>query len=364
MAPYPAQTPKNHYDALGLHKGASLADIKLSFRRLAMAYHPDKNPGDEYANALFKCINLAYETLRDSGKRAAYDSELEKNRTDPGYANLSRPNRPASSTTNGPVARRGENIRLPLEVTLDDLRKKRAIVDFSYTRMDRCGACHGHGHVPEIHAKPVACSTCNGSGFTEGSNGKMKLRQACSDCHAGFVFLSDACPTCLGAGRLAKKRKIEITLPAGAHDEAVVRIPKGGHIGPWGGEYGDLLLEMVIKAPDGTNIIDGNILATLFVDPFTLITGGKIDMPEQTVTIPPNTRPGERIFLKGQGLPRRGKDEPGDFILLVEIEWPCNLNPKQLKAIQACRASLEPSENLPSTHRSIAILKHALARRK
>ena len=337
-------TPRNHYEALGITPRAATADVRSAFRRLAMVYHPDKNPDDTFAPELFKRINDAYETLKDDVKRAAYDKLIALNPIDPGYESLKQPVKTVSKKVEGPTAKRGENLRYDLEVSISKLLSGQPhIVEYRYTRLDKCTDCGGSGHDPSINAKPVACDVCSGTGLTEDRSSGMRIRQSCPECHAGFKFKKDACQICLGAGRIAKKRRIDVQVPAGTLPTTILRVAKGGHCGAWGGDFGDLLLQIKTTLPPEASLDGNNVVVRLPVDAITLITGGFIrwDATEDPVRIPAGTLPGEKIFLRRKGLPKRDSTERGDLILKIDLEWPSSLNAKQLKALGAAREMFE-----------------------
>ena len=341
-------TPRNHYEALGLTRDASVADVRAAFRRLAMVYHPDKHPGDERAVELFRCINDAYRVLTDDVRRATYDRQLVDTPVDPGYESLVQPVKQVAKV-GGPTARRGENILFDLEVPISKLLSGQPhILEYRYTRMDRCSDCAGSGHDPAVNAKPVSCESCAGTGLTEKTSGSLRLRQPCPDCHAGFRFHQDGCQICLGAGRMAQKRTIEVKVPANTAPGTTVRVARGGHAGAWGGDFGDLLLHLKAELPAGASADGANIIIRMPVDPVTLITGGFIrwDAAEDPIRIPAGTLPGETITLKKRGLPRKGGGDRGDMILRIDLEWPTKLSPKQMKALGAAREMFE-DVNIP-----------------
>ena len=350
---------RNHYEVLGLDKSASTLEVRQAYRRLAMVMHPDRNPDDPLASALFKKINEAHEVLKDERARADYDRTIAGMACDPGYEALQQNPKPVPAMTGQPSPKRGDSIRSTFDIEISLLRRAPCIKEYRYTRLDRCPSCHGSGHEPSTNVKPTACRSCAGTSIIEKMSGSLKVRQACPDCHSGFVFLSGACQLCLGAGRVPKLRKIEVTVPAGLHPGGVLRVPKGGHAGPWGGEYGDLMLELRVETPAGVTIKDGDLLVTLPMDPISLIVGCEISLPISggRLQIPPATRPGERIFIKSRGLPTRRPTKPvGDLIVQIELEWPLPLSSKQSKILNEARATLDAGNNTPDSKQARKLL--------
>ena len=364
-----ANTPTNHYEALGIEKTASVSDIKQAFRRLAMVYHPDKNGGDDFTAELFKSVNLAYETLKDPVLRKKYDALIaQQSYKDPTYKDLA-DKHAASSVKNTrpskPTPRRGENIRSGMNITLDDLLRPPSIKEFRYSRQEKCPTCHGSGHEPSKSATPVACEACNATGFIEGKNGSFKFRQPCHSCNStGFVFPEDACQICLGSGRVIKQRRIEVTIAAGTTGSTVLRVAHGGHAGVWGGEYGDLLLDLKLETPKEVQVVGDDIHLKLHLDPLSMLIGTEIKISGQIdpIKIPANTKANERIILKSRGLTKKDGSK-GAIILEVEMEWPSSLNPKQLKAISEAKKLLDSDLNTPAAHYSVKIL-NSLTRTK
>jgi molecular chaperone DnaJ len=326
-----------------------------------MIMHPDRNPNEPLAAQLFQKLNEAHAVLKDEQKRALYDRTIKSTQTDPAYEAFQSAPKPVPTMTGQPTAKRGDSLRMTFDVEIDALRRAPSIKDYRYTRLDRCPACHGSGHEPATNAKPTACHACNGTSIVEKLSGAMKVRQACPDCHSGFVFLTDACQMCLGAGRLPKQRRIEVTIPAGLMPGGTLRIPKGGHAGPWGGDYGDLMLEVRVDLPDGITVKDGDLHMALPMDPISLIVGCDVQLPSGggRLSIAPATRPGERIVLKGRGLATRkiGKSM-GDLIVQIELEWPVALPSKQIKLLTEVRQNLDVANATPDSYAARKLLDH------
>mgnify|MGYP002398598345 CR=1 FL=1 len=332
-----------------------------------MVYHPDKNMGDAYAGELFKRVNIAYETLKEPNLRAKYDSLLKQSSyKDPSYQDLKKAPPPkATPKHTKPTARRGENIRAGMSVTLDEILKAPSIREFKYSRHDKCPDCHGSGHEPTKAEDPVVCEECSGTGFIEGKNASLKFRQPCHACNnTGFIFPQNACQTCFGSGRVIRQRRIEVTIAAGTTGTTVLRVPHGGHAGIWGGEYGDLLLDLKLETPDEVRITGDDIHLKLHLDPLSMLVGAEIKLSTQPepVKIPPQTKAGERITLRNKGLPKKDGSR-GAIVLEIEMEWPSSLNTKQIKAIAEAKKLLDQELNTPASHYSVKTL-NALTKKK
>ncbi len=354
-------SPANHYEALGVETTATATEIKNSFRKLAMAYHPDKNPDDAYAVELFKRINIAYETLKAPELRIKYDRLLQsKQYKDPAYADLRKPETVTPKKVDEPQPRRGDNIRNSLQLTLAELNSTPIIKEYRYSRLDKCPQCSGSGHDVATKSKPITCHSCKGSGFTERHNGQMKVRQPCQTCHnTGYIFDHGSCQLCLGSGRMVKSRKIEITIPPGSSQSTTLRSAKGGHIGVWGGDFGDLLLDLEVQLPEGVKISGNNIEMKLPLDPLLMMIGGKLSIPiqDEPIKIPAGIKAGEKIILKGKGLPDKKITQAGDLVFTIEVEWPQALSEKQANAIRDIARSINSEKNLPMKAQAMRSMK-------
>jgi len=339
---------RDYYEVLGVGKGASSDEIKRAYRRMAMKYHPDKNPGDKKAEARFKECAEAYEVLSDAEKRKRYDQFGHKGLRGAGMHDFSRMNvedifsmfgfedffsgifggRRKSSRRAGPT--RGYDLETTVELTLNDIAKG-AEKTIEFTRQDICGECKGNGCAKG--SKPGRCPTCGGSGRVARGGGFFQMVSTCRQCGGSGQVITNPCRKCKGTGRVPKKRIVEIKIPAGVHEGQGIRVASEGEPGRGGGPRGDLYCYVRIK-PHEFLQRDGNDLIAVVPISFTQAAlGTTVDVPSLNGTrglrIPPGTQYGSVFRIKGQGLPDIRTRRTGDQLVQVTIETPVKLNAKQ-----------------------------------
>lgn len=353
---------RDYYEVLGVEKGASDAEIKSAFRKLAKQYHPDLNPGNAEAEAKFKEANEAYEVLSDAQRRARYD---QFGHEDPaagaggggysyggfsgGFGDIFEDlfggafggfgGGGAQRASNGPA--RGSDLRYNMTLAFEEAVfgvKK----DITITRNENCDACSGTG--AKAGTSPVTCSTCHGSGqVTQVQNtafGRFQTSRPCPDCHGEGKIIKEPCSKCSGKGTLRKPRKITVNIPAGIDEGQVLTLRGEGEPGKRGGPTGDLYIAIAIK-PNAKFRRDGQTLYTKIDISFaTAALGGTVEIPvlqgaPVTETLYEGTQPGTVIRIKEQGVPALRTNKRGDLLVTLNVEVPRKLNDKQREALKA-----------------------------
>ena len=362
---------ENYYEVLGVERGASQDDIKKAYRRLAMKYHPDRNPGDKAAEEKFKQIGEAYAVLSDEQKRAAYD-RFGKAGVDPnaaggfggqggfgGFGNMNgadfqsafgdifsdlfgggRGGRGAGPQ--GPQRMRGNDVSYTVEVSFEEAAHGRKM-EIRVPSWDKCEKCHGSGCRPGTSKK--TCPTCHGAGVVRMSNGLFQVQQTCPQCHGSGEVIADPCPDCGGTGYKRGASVVEVNIPAGINDGQRIRLSGRGEPGTNGGPAGDLFVEVRVK-PSEIFERDGDDLHMQLPISFTTAAlGGEVVVPtlegESRISLPEGTQSGKTFRLRGKGVVNLRTRQPGDLYLHIEIETPVNLSSKQKQMLRDFEASLK-----------------------
>jgi len=340
---------RDYYEVLGVEKSASADDIKRAYRRLAIKFHPDKNPGDTEAETKFKECAEAYEVLSDAEKRKQYDQFGHEGLRGAGMHDFSRMNvedifsmfgfddffsgifgggRRGGGRRGGPA--RGYDLETGVELTLAEIAHG-AEKTIEFTRQDRCPDCTGSGAA--AGSQPTRCSLCGGTGQVAKGGGFFQMVSACPQCRGEGKVVTDPCRKCKGSGRVPKKRTVTIKVPAGVHEGQGIRVGGEGEPGRSGGPNGDLYCYVRVK-PHEFLERDGNTLIAIVPISFTQAAlGATIDVPslngKQQLKIPPGTQYGSLFRIRGQGLPDMRSGRRGDQLVQVTVETPANLNTKQ-----------------------------------
>ncbi len=339
---------RDYYEVLGVGKNASADDIKRSYRRMAMKYHPDKNPGDKKAEANFKECAEAYEVLSDAEKRRRYDQFGHEGLRGAGMHDFSRMNvedifsmfgfedffsgifggHRRSSRRAGPT--RGYDLETAVELTLNDIAKG-AEKTIEFTRQDICSECSGSGCAKG--SKPGRCPICGGSGQVARGGGFFQMVSTCRQCGGSGQVITNPCRKCKGSGRVPKKRVVEIKIPAGVHEGQGIRVTGEGEPGRGGGPKGDLYCYVRIKPHEFLQRDGNNLIAVVPISFTQAALGTTVDVPSlngtQGLKIPPGTQYGSIFRIKGQGLPNIRTRRTGDQLVQITIETPVKLNAKQ-----------------------------------
>ncbi|MCX7774502.1 MAG: molecular chaperone DnaJ [Spirochaetaceae bacterium] len=359
-------TKRDYYEVLGVPKTATKDEIKKAYRRLAIQYHPDKNPGDKTAEEKFKEATEAYEVLSDDQKRQAYDQfgfagvEGMGGAGPQDFSNVFRDFEDIFSGFGdfssifgsffgegfrtgqaGERTNRGSNLRYDIEIPFE-----KAVfgtqIEIAYSRDDTCKTCAGSGS--RSSKGRVACSMCHGTGQVRRSSAFFAISQPCPVCHGEGMVVDDPCPDCGGRGITKKKQKIRVTIPAGVEDGKRVAVPGQGNVGPYGGPPGDLYVYIHVQPHHLFERHDNDLYCAASIDFVTAALGGEITVPtlddrKITVQIPAGTQSGKLLRVRGEGVPMAG-GRRGDLYLKVYVKVPTRLSRRgrelleQLKSVE------------------------------
>ncbi len=334
---------RDYYEILGVSRAASEAELKKSYRQLAMQYHPDRNPGDKKAEERFKAVSEAYTILSDPDKRAQYDrfgTVGMAGGSETGFSTLFEDlfENFFSGSERGRRGRgrRGEDLQYEMKLTLEDAARG-VETKIQVPRPETCERCGGSGSEPGTQRE--VCDTCRGRGEIRLSQGFLTVARPCPKCRGEGQINRHPCKTCRGEGRHPAERVLTVKIPAGIEDGMQLRLTGEGGGGLGGGPAGDLYV-LVRIAEHELFVRDG---ADLYCDiPVTfpqLALGDEITVPvlngTETLSIPPGTQPNEILKVRGQGMPRLRERRRGDACYRVVLEVPRKLSDRQRKALEA-----------------------------
>ena len=360
---------KDYYEVLGVEKNADESTIKKAYRKLAMKYHPDRNPDNKEAEEKFKEIGEAYEVLSDADKRAAYDRmghDAFKNGgmggpggsggfggfTDPmdifaqmfggmggGFGGFGGRQRRADPR------QPGSDLRYDLDITLEEAAHGCDKV-LKIERLVPCDACGATGSKDGVSGFQQ-CATCHGSGMVTRQSGFFVQQSTCPTCHGTGQTISNPCSKCHGEGRVHKDVKITLHIPAGVDTGTKLRSSGNGDAGLHGGETGDLYVFIEVQ-PHDIFSRDGRDLSYTMPVPFELAArGGVLTVPTldgaSKLKLPAGTSGGTIFRVRGKGMPTLKGGSRGDLMVEVQVETPTDLDSSQKKALEAFVSTLQPS---------------------
>ena len=344
---------KDYYECLGVARDADAAEIKKAYRKLAMQYHPDRNPDDPDAEKSFKEVSEAYDVLKDDDKRAAYDrfghAAFEGGGPGPGAGGFG-----AGGAGGGGFADifeemfgdfmgaggrgprrgspgRGADLRYNMEISLEDAFEGMQS-DIRVPTSVVCGSCKGTGG--EGGAAPVACGTCQGAGRVRSQSGFFTVERTCPSCGGTGQTIKDPCRTCHGSGREQKEKTLNVNIPAGVEDGTRIRLAGEGEAGLRGAPAGDLYIFLSIRPHRFFKRDGADIHVRVPVPMSTAALGGQIEVPTVEgklvrVTIPEGTPTGHQLRLRGKGMKVLRSESRGDMFVQIFVETPVNLTKKQ-----------------------------------
>ncbi|WP_207485023.1 molecular chaperone DnaJ [Arenibaculum pallidiluteum] len=356
---------QDYYELLGVARGASADELKRAYRKMAMQYHPDRNPGDKEAEAKFKEISEAYDVLKDEQKRAAYDRfghaafEQGGGRAGAGGFDFNFATGFADifdemfgefmgGRRGGGGGSRGADLRFNLEISLEDAFKgSTATIRVPTSVM--CEPCSGTGAEPGT--QPITCPTCNGVGKVRAQQGFFTIERACPSCSGAGRVIKDPCKACGGAGRVRKEKNLQVNIPAGVEDGTRIRLAGEGEAGLRGSAPGDLYIFLAIAPHRFFQREGANLHCRVPIPMTTAALGGTVEVPtiegnRAKLNVPAGTQSGHQFRLKGKGMSVLRSPNRGDLYIQAVIETPVNLTKRQQELLR----EFEKAGNKEGTH--------------
>ena len=337
---------RDYYEVLGLDRGASADDVKKAYRRLAMKHHPDRNAGDDAAEAKFKEASEAYEVLSDAEKRQAYDRFGHAGVDPSAGAGAGGFNGAAFSDIFGDVfgdifggatggrgrrsVQRGADLRYNLELDLEQAVGGDT-VEIRIPSLDACGECDGSGAKPGT--SPTTCPECRGAGQVRVSQGFFSLQQTCRRCRGAGKVIADPCRQCGGAGRVERRKTLSVRVPPGVDDGDRIRLSGEGEAGFNGGPPGDLYVQIAVREHPIFERDGMNLFCDVPISFVEAALGGEIEVPtlkgRVKLSIPPETQTNKLFRLRNKGAPSARRGGVGDLLCRVVVETPVRLTEDQ-----------------------------------
>lgn len=356
---------RDYYEVLGVARGAAKDEIKAAYRKLAVKYHPDKNPGDKAAEERFKEASEAYAVLSDADKRAHYDRFGHAGVGEQPFTGFDTSIFGDFSDILGSLfgfegfggggrrragPERGADLRTRVDITFDEMARgvERTI---TVPREEGCEACGGTGHPPG--SAPVQCRTCGGRGQLRVAQGFFTMLRSCPQCGGAGQVITDPCGACSGSGRVERSHSVKVPIPAGIEDGTRVRISGHGEGGVRGGPAGDLYVVVHVREHE-VFVRDGaDLHVEEEVSAFHAALGVETEVPtlagREPVQVPAGTQPGDTLVLKGKGLPRLRRGGKGDLVVHFRVVVPRKLSAKQRELLQQVLGD----EGRPSVFRKV-----------
>jgi molecular chaperone DnaJ len=363
---------RDFYEVLGVQKDADDAALKSAYRKLAMQHHPDRNHGNTEAEAKFKELSEAYETLKDGQKRAAYDrfghAAFENGGgrgPGPGFGtdfNSSMSDifedifgdfmggQRRGGGGGGASKLRGADLRYNLEISLEESFAGRT-VEIDVPTLVGCTTCDGSGAKPGTGTH--TCRQCNGHGKVRAAQGFFTIERTCPVCQGRGQMMDQPCSDCGGQGRHQENRKLSVDIPKGIEDGTRIRLANEGEAGLRGGPPGDLYIFISIRPHELFQRDGADLYARIPIAMTTAALGGEFEVPTLDATrakvkVAAGTQPGQRVRLKGKGMPVLRSKDVGDLYVQLDIETPQALSRKQRELLEEF-ARLETEENSPTS---------------
>ena len=360
----------DYYETLGVVRTADDKVIKTAYRKLAMQYHPDRNPNDTEAERKFLELGEAYDVLKDPQKRAAYDrfghSAFENGGGGAGggfngfggggfgaggfadiFEDIFGDVMGGGRNRRSGGRERGADLRYNMEVTLEEAYAGKT-AQISVPSSMSCEECTGTG--AKKGTQPVTCTTCGGAGRVRVAQGFFSVERTCHTCNGRGQMIKDPCPKCDGAGRISQERNLSVNIPAGIEDGTRIRLTGEGEAGTRGGPSGDLYIFLSIKPHEFFQRDGSDLYCKVPISMATAALGGQfevatLDGTQTRVKVPEGTQNGKQFRLKGKGMPVLRQQMTGDLYIQIAIETPQNLSKRQ-------RELLEEFEKISSTENS------------
>ena len=363
---------RDYYEVLGVAKNASDDDIKKAYRKLAMKFHPDRNPDDKTAEDKFKEVKEAYEMLSDASKREAYD-RFGHAGVDPnvgagggpgqqgfgGFADVFGDifgdifgGQAGAGGRGGQRSNvfRGADLRYAMDISLEQAAHG-FDTEIRVPSWESCEACHGSGAKPGT--KPQTCRTCAGQGSVRVQQGFFSIQQTCPTCHGTGKVIPEPCESCEGVGRIKRNKTLQVKIPAGIDDGMRIRSAGNGEPGVNGGPGGDLYVEIHVRE-HGVFQRDGDDLhchVPVMISAAAL--GGTVKVPtlggSAEIELPEGTQTGKTFRLRGKGIKGVRSSYPGDLYAHVVVETPVRLTDKQKSLLRELEITLKDDKHSPQT---------------
>jgi molecular chaperone DnaJ len=354
---------RDFYEILGVPKNASDEDIKKSYRKMAMKFHPDRNQGEaaKEAEVKFKEAKEAYEMLSDPQKRAAYDQHghagVDPNMRGPGGEGMGGFAEAFGDIfgemfgqqqrgRGGRQVFRGGDLSYGMEVTLEEAAKGKE-AQIRIPTHENCEVCSGTGAKPGTQAK--TCGTCGGAGAVQVRQGFFSVQQTCPTCRGMGKTITDPCIPCAGQGKIKKQKTLEVKIPAGIDGGMRIRSAGNGEPGTNGGPPGDLYIEIRQKKHDIFERDGDDLHCTVPINIVTAALGGEIDVPtldgKAAIDLPEGTQNGKQFRLRGKGIKGVRASYPGDLYCHITVETPVKLTEPQRKLLKELDESFKKGGN-------------------
>lgn len=357
-------TKRDYYEILGVTRSCGEQELKVAYRKLALQYHPDRNPGDAEAEEKFKEAAEAYGILSDAQKRAAYDayghagiSGMGGGGFDPSQMDLG----DLLSQVFGfgdifggggqrggrPRATKGDDLRYDMTLTFEEAAFGKSI-EIQVPKMEACSRCRGRGAEPD--SQMMTCPACHGRGEQLFSQGFLSVRRTCSHCGGAGEIVKQVCRDCRGEGYKHVNKRLKVTVPAGIADGNRLRVSGEGQPGSNGGPNGDLYIFFTVKEHQVFERHNNDLHCRIPINIAQAALGAKIQAPTlegpHELTIPEGTQSGAQLRLKGKGVPEVQGKGRGDLIVHIEVRTPTKLNRDQKRLFEELRETL-PVDNDP-----------------
>ncbi|MEM1379936.1 MAG: molecular chaperone DnaJ [Pseudomonadota bacterium] len=358
---------QDYYDLLGVERSADAAAIKSAFRKLAMKYHPDRNPGDEAAEKKFKEIGEAYEVLSDEQKKAAYDRFGHAAFQNGGMGGAGGPGGMGGGFGGAGAfsdifedifgdfmgggaaggrrggrnsAQRGADLKYDLTISLSEAYGGVA-KEVTIPSSEACRTCEGSGAKPGT--APTACGTCGGAGRVRAQQGFFTVERTCPTCQGQGQVIADPCDTCAGQGRVRKTRTLQVDVPAGVEDGTRIRLTGEGEAGLRGGPFGDLYLFVSVQEHDLFERDGADLYCDVHVPMVTAALGGEVEVPtieggRIKIKIPEGSQTGTKFRLRSSGMTQLRRKTRGDMFVELRVEVPTNLTARQRELLEEFNA--------------------------
>lgn len=347
---------RDYYEVLGISRNCTCDEIKRAYRKKALQFHPDKNPGDKEAEEKFKEAAEAYSVLMDPEKRSVYDRYGHQGLRGEGFSGFSGFDSSifqdfedilgnffnfgfgdifGGPRTSRRYSGRGRDLAVEVKINL-----KEAAVgvekEIQISRSENCPVCHGSKTKPGTQKR--TCPTCQGRGKIRRQQGFFSLIQACPQCGGSGAIISDPCDECGGTGKIKKKKKVSFKIPAGVEDRMKLRIQGEGEVGEQGASRGDLYILIRVKKHKFFQRKGSNLICEINISFPKAALGTKVKIPtlegDEVLDIPSGIQPGNTLKLKGKGIRNLNNHQKGDLLVKVKVETPKKLNKKQKEILK------------------------------